>query len=82
MQCISNNTELSSPEGTREEFNLRKAVIKLGIDPAAAGPEVSCDGDWGAHATRVLAMATRHRELPPVEPDLGARPRSSSTRIA
>ena len=32
MNSIITNTELSSPEGTREEFNLRKAVIKLGID--------------------------------------------------
>jgi transposase len=32
MQCISNNTELSSHEGTRCQFNGSKAVIKLGID--------------------------------------------------
>ena len=32
MQCISNNTELSSLEGTRCQFNGSKAVIKLGID--------------------------------------------------
>src|SRR6266705_5999861 len=31
MQYV-NNTELSSPEGTRSQFNGRKAVIKLGID--------------------------------------------------
>jgi transposase len=31
MQYV-NNTELSSPEGTRLEFNPSKAVIKLGID--------------------------------------------------
>jgi transposase len=28
----ANNTELSSPEGTRRQFNGSKAVIKLGID--------------------------------------------------
>ena len=32
MQCISNNTELSSLEETRGQFNGRKADIKLGID--------------------------------------------------
>jgi transposase len=32
MQCVVNNTELSSLEGTRSEFNPSKAVIKLGID--------------------------------------------------
>src|SRR6266702_3886355 len=31
MQYV-NNTELSSPEGTRSEFNPSKMVIKLGID--------------------------------------------------
>jgi hypothetical protein len=31
MQYV-NNTELSSPEGTRSEFNPSKTVIKLGID--------------------------------------------------
>ena len=31
MQYV-NNTELSSPEGTRSEFNPSKRVIKLGID--------------------------------------------------
>ncbi len=28
----ANNTELSSPEGTRGQFNGRPSVIKLGID--------------------------------------------------
>ncbi len=28
----ANNTELSSPEGTRDQFNGRTGVIKLGID--------------------------------------------------
>ena len=32
MSCIINNTELSSNEGTRPEFNPSKACIKLGID--------------------------------------------------
>jgi transposase len=32
MKCVIENTELSSHEGTREEFNLRTGVIKLGID--------------------------------------------------
>jgi transposase len=32
MQCISNNTELSSPEETRSQFNGSTGVIKLGID--------------------------------------------------
>ena len=32
MQCISNNTELSSHEGTRCQFNGSTGVIKLGID--------------------------------------------------
>src|SRR3984893_16471041 len=32
MQCISNNTELSSLEETRCQFNGSKADIKLGID--------------------------------------------------
>ena len=32
MNSINNNTELSSHEGTRSEFNPSKAVIKLGID--------------------------------------------------
>ncbi len=32
MNSINNNTELSSHEGTRSEFNPGKAVIKLGID--------------------------------------------------
>ncbi len=32
MNSINNNTELSSHEGTRSEFNLSKMVIKLGID--------------------------------------------------
>jgi transposase len=32
MKCVIENTELSSPEGTRDQFNGRKAVIKLGID--------------------------------------------------
>jgi transposase len=32
MQCISNNTELSSLEETRDQFNGRTGVIKLGID--------------------------------------------------
>ena len=55
-----NNTELSSHEETRCQFNGSKAVIKLGIDV----PGFLCRGDWGAHAPRVLAMAARHRELP------------------
>ena len=32
MNSINNNTELSSPEGTRSEFNPGKVAIKLGID--------------------------------------------------
>jgi transposase len=32
MKCVIENTELSSLEGTREEFNLRTGAIKLGID--------------------------------------------------
>jgi transposase len=32
MQCINNNTELSSPEETRSQFNGSSGVIKLGID--------------------------------------------------
>jgi transposase len=32
MQCVVNNTELSSLEETRSEFNRSKATIKLGID--------------------------------------------------
>jgi transposase len=32
MKCVIENTELSSHEGTREEFNLRTGAIKLGID--------------------------------------------------
>ena len=32
MNSIINNTELSSPEGTRSEFNPGKTLIKLGID--------------------------------------------------
>jgi transposase len=32
MQCVITNTELSSPEETRCQFNGSKAVIKLGID--------------------------------------------------
>src|SRR5215218_3161764 len=32
MNSICNNTELSSPEGTRGQFNGRSAAIKLGID--------------------------------------------------
>ena len=32
MKCVIENTELSSPEGTRCQFNGGKAVIKLGID--------------------------------------------------
>jgi hypothetical protein len=32
MNSIINNTELSSHEGTRLEFNPSKLVIKLGID--------------------------------------------------
>ena len=32
MNSINNNTELSSHEGTRRQFNGGKAVIKLGID--------------------------------------------------
>jgi transposase len=32
MQCVYNNTELSSHEGTRGQFNGRTGVIKLGID--------------------------------------------------
>src|SRR5438477_1816992 len=32
MQYVSNNTELSSHEETRCQFNGSKAVIKLGID--------------------------------------------------
>jgi transposase len=32
MKCVIKNTELSSLEGTREEFNLRTGAIKLGID--------------------------------------------------
>ena len=32
MKCVIENTELSSLEGTRRQFNGSKAVIKLGID--------------------------------------------------
>src|SRR5438309_7818008 len=32
MKCVIENTELSSHEGTRGQFNGSKAVIKLGID--------------------------------------------------
>ena len=32
MKCVIENTELSSHEGTRSQFNGSKAVIKLGID--------------------------------------------------
>jgi hypothetical protein len=32
MHYVNNTTELSSPEGTRGEFNRSKAAIKLGID--------------------------------------------------
>jgi transposase len=32
MKCVIENTELSSHEGTRSQFNGCKAVIKLGID--------------------------------------------------
>jgi hypothetical protein len=32
MKCVIENTELSSHEGTRCQFNGGKAVIKLGID--------------------------------------------------
>jgi hypothetical protein len=32
MKCVIENTELSSLEGTREEFNLCTGAIKLGID--------------------------------------------------
>ena len=32
MKCVIENTELSSPEGTRFQFNGGKAVIKLGIE--------------------------------------------------
>jgi transposase len=32
MKCVIENTELSSHEGTREEFNLRTGAIKLGIN--------------------------------------------------
>src|SRR5206468_4290860 len=32
MKCVIENTELSSHEGTRRQFNGSKAVIKLGID--------------------------------------------------
>jgi transposase len=32
MQCVINNTELSSLEGTRRQFNGGTGVIKLGID--------------------------------------------------
>jgi transposase len=32
MKCVIENTELSSPEGTRDQFNGRTGVIKLGID--------------------------------------------------
>jgi len=32
MKCVIENTELSSPEETRSQFNGGKAVIKLGID--------------------------------------------------
>jgi hypothetical protein len=32
MQCVINNTELSSLEGTRCQFNGGTGVIKLGID--------------------------------------------------
>jgi transposase len=32
MKCVIENTELSSHEGTRRQFNGSRAVIKLGID--------------------------------------------------
>ena len=32
MKCVIENTELSSLEGTRDQFNGRTGVIKLGID--------------------------------------------------
>src|SRR5207244_4277062 len=32
MNCVIRNTELSSLEETRSEFNRSKAIIKLGID--------------------------------------------------
>ncbi len=32
MKCVIENTELSSPEGTRSQFNGCTGVIKLGID--------------------------------------------------
>src|SRR5438132_5052120 len=32
MKCVIENTELSSHEGTRSQFNGSRAVIKLGID--------------------------------------------------
>src|SRR5438046_9761196 len=32
MNSVCNNTELSSYEGTRDQFNGRTGVIKLGID--------------------------------------------------
>jgi hypothetical protein len=32
MKCVIENTELSSHEETRSQFNGSKAVIKLGID--------------------------------------------------
>jgi hypothetical protein len=70
MQCVVNNTELSSLEGTRLEFNPSKAVIKLATGRVrpnwrtrdSCAPGFLCRGDWGAHAPR-------HRELrlPPNE---------------
>ncbi len=42
MQCVSNNTELSSHEGTCCQFNGSKAVIKLGIDVH----QDLCRGRW------------------------------------
>ena len=32
MQCVITNTELSSHEGTRRQFNGGRCAIKLGID--------------------------------------------------
>ena len=38
MNSVIVNTELSSLEGTRSQFNGRKADIKLGIDARSISP--------------------------------------------